>query len=419
MRPPDLRAVRACRVSADRPARSRGSGVRAGMRSPEVLLRGSHVRQATFIALRRLMQRLLHTALGAMCLILAIAAAPVRAQAQDITCDPGDKEVRSLVFRGNHAFSASDLEVRIATTESSWFRRHFGFFGARHCLDRTELPLDVLRLKKFYRDRGLLRHASGHARAGDGRRCRPRDLHDRRRAAHSHRLIGDQRSRVGAQSGRDRGWAPAARRDAVRRRGVGNGVGHDHGPPAEFGLPGRRVAAQLHAAIRCAEGECVDPRGAGSARAHRGHSRARAAGGQHASAADRRRRGAGAARHPVRRPLQRPEVDRRAAEPVSAGGVPARGGVARFSADGRGLAGDAAREFARRLHAAARHQVWVGDARLLPDERAVHEQELPASGPPPGSRRSTVEDRVRIPPGLVGDPGPLLPGRAPQGSVQR
>ncbi|HEX8724102.1 MAG TPA: BamA/TamA family outer membrane protein [Gemmatimonadaceae bacterium] len=100
------------------------------------------------------MPRLLQTALGAASLVLAIAASPVRARAQDITCDPGDKEVRSLVFRGNRAFSASDLEVRIATTESGWFRRHFGFFGTRHCLDSSELPLDVLRLKKFYRDKG-------------------------------------------------------------------------------------------------------------------------------------------------------------------------------------------------------------------------------------------------------------------------
>ena len=100
------------------------------------------------------MHRLLHTALGTMCVVLAVAAAPVRARAQDITCDPGDKEVRSLVFRGNQAFSSSDLEVRIATTESGWFRRHFGFFGTRHCLDRSELPLDVLRLRKFYKDKG-------------------------------------------------------------------------------------------------------------------------------------------------------------------------------------------------------------------------------------------------------------------------
>ncbi len=124
------------------------------MRSPEVLLRGSHVRQATSFALRRLMRRLSQPALGALCLLLAALAVPSRARAQDITCDPGDREVRSLEFRGNHAFSASDLDVRIATTESGWFRRHLGFIGVRHCLDRTELPLDVLRLQKFYRDRG-------------------------------------------------------------------------------------------------------------------------------------------------------------------------------------------------------------------------------------------------------------------------
>lgn len=100
------------------------------------------------------MPRIAQTTLGAVCLALAVAAFPARARAQDITCDPGDQEVRSLEFRGNHAFSASDLEVRIATTESGWFRRHLGFFGAKHCLDRTELPLDVLRLKKFYHDKG-------------------------------------------------------------------------------------------------------------------------------------------------------------------------------------------------------------------------------------------------------------------------
>ncbi|HEU4990439.1 MAG TPA: POTRA domain-containing protein, partial [Gemmatimonadaceae bacterium] len=100
------------------------------------------------------MRRRTFTALGALALVLAAAAAPRRAGAQDITCDPGDQEVRSLVFRGNRAFSASDLEARIATTASGWFRRHLGFFGVRHCLDRSELPLDVLRLKKFYRDKG-------------------------------------------------------------------------------------------------------------------------------------------------------------------------------------------------------------------------------------------------------------------------
>jgi len=100
------------------------------------------------------MHRISQLTLGALCLVFAVVAGPARARAQDITCDPGDQEVRSLVFRGNHAFSASDLEVRIVTTESGWLRRHLGFVGARHCLDRTELPLDVLRLKKFYHDKG-------------------------------------------------------------------------------------------------------------------------------------------------------------------------------------------------------------------------------------------------------------------------
>ncbi len=100
------------------------------------------------------MHRISQFTFGALCLAFAFAAAPERARAQDITCDPGDQEVRSLVFRGNRAFAASDLEVRIVTTESGWLRRHLGFIGARHCLDRSELPLDVLRLKKFYHDRG-------------------------------------------------------------------------------------------------------------------------------------------------------------------------------------------------------------------------------------------------------------------------
>lgn len=95
-----------------------------------------------------------HLAFGALGAVLLLAAVPARARAQDATCDPGDREVQSLEFRGNRAFSSSDLESRIATTESGWFRRHLGFFGARHCLDHTALLLDVARLKKYYKDNG-------------------------------------------------------------------------------------------------------------------------------------------------------------------------------------------------------------------------------------------------------------------------
>lgn len=100
------------------------------------------------------MPRTLQHALGVLCLALAVAALPARARAQDTSCEPGDLEVRSLEFRGNRAFPSSDLEQRIVTTASGWLRRHFGIVGTRHCLNRAELPLDVLRLRKFYHDKG-------------------------------------------------------------------------------------------------------------------------------------------------------------------------------------------------------------------------------------------------------------------------
>ncbi len=100
------------------------------------------------------MRRFSRYAIGAMSLVLAAVALPARAHAQDGSCAAGDREVRALEFRGNHAFSSSDLAERIATTASGWMRVHVGFFGAKHCLDPSEFPLDVLRLKKFYHDNG-------------------------------------------------------------------------------------------------------------------------------------------------------------------------------------------------------------------------------------------------------------------------
>ncbi|HVZ78084.1 MAG TPA: BamA/TamA family outer membrane protein [Gemmatimonadaceae bacterium] len=100
------------------------------------------------------MTRLSHAARVAVCVVLACLARPAAARAQDISCDPGDREVIGLAFKGNRAFSGADLSLRITTTQSGWFRRHFGFFGVRHCLDSSELPRDVLRLKLFYKDKG-------------------------------------------------------------------------------------------------------------------------------------------------------------------------------------------------------------------------------------------------------------------------
>jgi len=85
-------------------------------------------------------------------LAASLAAAPIRAQ--DLTCGPGDTEVRRLAITGNHAFDASTLAQLIVTTPSSWIQRVLGVFGTRRCLDRAEFPRDRLRLILFYRNSG-------------------------------------------------------------------------------------------------------------------------------------------------------------------------------------------------------------------------------------------------------------------------
>jgi outer membrane protein insertion porin family len=88
---------------------------------------------------------------------LAVLAqfAPRAARAQDLQCDPGDVEVRALEFEGNSALSDDELAVSVITTASAWSRR-LGF-GTRRCLDRSELPLDVIRLRELYERRGFNR----------------------------------------------------------------------------------------------------------------------------------------------------------------------------------------------------------------------------------------------------------------------
>lgn len=84
-------------------------------------------------------------------LTLACTAASLPAQS---VCTAESREVLSLEFRGNRAFTDGQLAASIVTTPSSGFRRAFGFGGTRRCLDPVELRLDVLRLRVFYRDRG-------------------------------------------------------------------------------------------------------------------------------------------------------------------------------------------------------------------------------------------------------------------------
>jgi len=89
--------------------------------------------------------------------LLAVALLlPAAAGAQETACDPGDVEVRRLEFAGNETFGDAELARGVAITPSSWVRRTFGFVGARRCVERSALRLDVARLSLYYRKRGFL-----------------------------------------------------------------------------------------------------------------------------------------------------------------------------------------------------------------------------------------------------------------------
>ena len=81
--------------------------------------------------------------------VALLAGAAGTAHAQDTSCEPGDVEVRSLEFEGNRAFGDAELADAIVTTPSNWSRRWLRAVGTRRCLDRVELPRDVLRLALF------------------------------------------------------------------------------------------------------------------------------------------------------------------------------------------------------------------------------------------------------------------------------
>jgi outer membrane protein insertion porin family/translocation and assembly module TamA len=85
----------------------------------------------------------------------ARVAAPTVLDAQDIECDRGDQEVRALDFRGNRFISDEDLALRVSTTASSWGRRNLRLWFGERCLNRAELPRDLLRLRAYYRERGF------------------------------------------------------------------------------------------------------------------------------------------------------------------------------------------------------------------------------------------------------------------------
>jgi outer membrane protein insertion porin family len=105
----------------------------------------------------------------ALTALLALLTLGRPAGAQDLECDPGDREVRSLEFHGNHAFSDDELALRIVTTPSTWSRRHLRVFGTRRCLDSDELLRDKYRLQLLYRQAGYFNTKVDTVVTADGR----------------------------------------------------------------------------------------------------------------------------------------------------------------------------------------------------------------------------------------------------------
>lgn len=78
---------------------------------------------------------------------------PRAAQGQDLSCDRGDREVRSLAFVGNREYSDEALAATIVTLPSSF--SGLPVIGNRRCLDPTEFTRDVRRVETLYRRRGF------------------------------------------------------------------------------------------------------------------------------------------------------------------------------------------------------------------------------------------------------------------------
>jgi len=109
------------------------------------------------MAPRRLTARALSLAGALAAFVVLGGARPSVATAQEVNCDPGDLEVRSLEFNGNHTFSDAELANAVVVTASNRFQRIWGLrelFGVRRCIARNELILDRARLMIYYRRRG-------------------------------------------------------------------------------------------------------------------------------------------------------------------------------------------------------------------------------------------------------------------------
>jgi len=104
----------------------------------------------------RAIARFVISALALLSSVAVTSALTARAAgAQDVQCDPGEREVRGLHFEGNTTFSDDDLSARVATTPSSGMRRLFRIVGAKRCLPSDGLAPDVFNLTQWYRNNGF------------------------------------------------------------------------------------------------------------------------------------------------------------------------------------------------------------------------------------------------------------------------
>ncbi|HEY4305575.1 MAG TPA: BamA/TamA family outer membrane protein, partial [Gemmatimonadaceae bacterium] len=94
-------------------------------------------------------------AISALVLLSALATTSRVARAQDVQCDPGDREVRALHFEGNDTFSDDQLSALVVTTASSSTRRVLHVFGAKRCFPEEGLAPDVARLTAWYQNNGF------------------------------------------------------------------------------------------------------------------------------------------------------------------------------------------------------------------------------------------------------------------------
>ena len=92
----------------------------------------------------------------ALAFAAAVLASPSSAGAQE-SCDEegADLPLSKVEFSGNKEYADTELQDQIVNEPSSLFRRIFRFFGAKRCLQPSELQGDIVRLMLYYRRHGF------------------------------------------------------------------------------------------------------------------------------------------------------------------------------------------------------------------------------------------------------------------------